>query len=582
MKMRRVVLTAATLAAVIFAGVAASTSFSATPAPGTDTGRAIVLVSTPDLPTGGSAVARARWHRLRDRSQAILAEVAQRDDLTVQSTVPEIGMLSVELGPGGLPALRTRLAGDPSVESVHPDLPVQLRVTPNDFAFTHPDPHAPFSDFAQWNLTKEGGPRAWDLSNGTGAEVAMIDSGADGSHPDLARRIVGSGGFGAGSPLVDTVGHGTHAAGLACGDSNNGFGIASMGFKCNLYIAKIAVPGPCSYVAQAITAAANRSSDVISMSIGGCDNSIAGALNYALSRGSVLVAAGDNTPTPNPDNNYPAQWVQPLGTGPQAGFNRGLVVTAARYDGNRPSWAQRDTGVSVAAFGAATDAVTGGQQGILSTFPANQTEFDTGGGLLGGEPPCQCRTSVNGNSNFAYLVGTSMATPQVSGVAALIRAAKPNIGAPRVAELIKKTASNCGTYVNGLGWGLIRADQAVGAALDKDITPPISNVRSAKQVRGRGAVAARGRRFINLRIKRKDIAGQNCAGKQPVSGVKKVIVFASANGGPYHRIAKTKKDKIRFRARPRRFYTFYSVALDKAGNREAAPGLADAKLHVHR
>jgi serine protease len=578
--MRRVALTAAALAATVLAGVTASASLSATHDPGPQTGRAIVLVSTPDLPTGRSAAARGRWHALRDRSQAILDQVAQRDGLTVESRVPEVGMLSVKLGPGGLPALRATLADDPRVESVSPDLPVQLRATPNDYAFTHLDVHAPAGDFGQWNLIKEGAPKAWDLSNGIGAEVAMVDSGADGTHPDLAKRIGGGAAFGASSPLTDTLGHGTHTAGLACGDSNNGFGIASMGFKCNLFIEKIQDGGPCSNVIAAITNAANRLSDVISMSIGGCDNSISGALSYALNKGSVLVAAGDNTPTPNPDTNYPAQWIQPEGTGPQAGFNRGLVVTAAKYDGTRASFAQSTTGVSVGAFGAASDTVTGGQQGILSTFPANQTDFDTG--VFLGEPPCQCRTTVNGSNNFAYLVGTSMATPQVSGVAALIRAAKPNIAPDKVAHLIKATASNCGTYVNGLGWGLIRADQAVAAALDKDITPPTSHIKSAKPAHTAGAAAARGRKLINLRIKRDDPAGQNCAGKLPVSGVKKVLVFASANGGRYHRIAKTKKSKVGFHARRGRRYTFFSIAVDHAGNREAAPGLADATIRIHR
>src|SRR5204863_4929439 len=121
---------------------------------------------------------------------------------------------------------------------------------------------------------------------------------------------------------------------------------------------------------------------------------------------------------------------------------------------------------------------------------------------------CGCRTSVNGSNNFAYLVGTSMATPQVSGVAALMRAVKPKLAPARVSRLIKATASHCGTYgTDGLGWGLIRADQAVAAALDEDVTPPISHVRSAKPGHGRGAVAARNRKLIVLKVKRRDPAG---------------------------------------------------------------------------
>ena len=174
-----------------------------------------------------------------------------------------------------------------------------------------------------------------------------------------------------------------------------------------------------------------------------------------------------------------------------------------------------------------------------------------------------------------------MSTPQVAGLAALIRAVKPNLAAPQVAHLIKATASGCGTYGSGVGWGLIRADHAVAAALGKEVNPPSSNVRSAKLARRAAAAglasASRARgRVINIRLKRQDAGA--CAKDLPVAGLKTVNVFASANGGLYHRVAKTKKKKVRFRSKPGRLYRFYSVAVDKDGNREAPPPTADARI----
>ncbi len=580
-EMRGARVTLAAIGGLVIAIVAATASpaRSAPPQqPDLETGQAIVTVSTLELPSGRSAAARHRWVRLRDRSRGLLEGVAARNDLAVRTWIPEIGMFSVDLGPGGLAALRSQLADEPGVRSVRPDRPFEYRYQPNDFAFNHLDSHAPNGDFGQWHLLRSGAVRAWDLSKGNGAEVAVIDSGVNGSHPDLGGHIVGTSDRdptpGAQGPTVDTLGHGTHTAGLACADSDNSFGIASLGFDCSLFIVKLGTEAPwasCSDVADGITDAANRFSDVISMSLGACDTSLNSALNYALGRGSVLVAAGANQQTPNPNLNFPAQWVQPEGTGPQVGFDRGLVVTAAKYDGSRATWAQQTTGVSVAAFGAASDSVSGGQQGILSTFPPPTVDFDSLGS----------RSTVNGDNRFAYLVGTSMATPQVAGLAALIRAVKPNLPAPQVAHLVKETATGCGTYGNGIGWGVIRADRAIAAALGKDLDPPISSVRSAKVARraiaaGLASISRARGRVINIRLKRKDATA--CAKDLPVAGLKTVNVFASANGGLYHRIAKTKKKKVRFRSKPGRLYRFYSVAVDKDGNREAPPSTADVKI----
>lgn len=568
----------APIAVVVAMAAAAGASAQAEPAtPGSGSlGRAVVMVATPDLPTGDGPAARTRWHDRRAESSRILGRVADRDGLKVATAIPEIGMLSVDLGPGGLPELRRNLAGDPRVESVRADPLVQLRYSPNDFGFNIHDVHAPSGDLAQWNLIREGAPRAWDFSRGTGAEVAMVDSGVDGGHPDIARQIAGAAAFGTSSPTTDTVGHGTHTAGLACGDSDNGFGTASMGFDCSLYIAKLALPGACSNVAAAITAAANRNSAVINMSLGGCDSGLIPALSYAQSRGSVLVGAADNDPNPDgscdtfplPDPHdciYPEEWLQPNGTGPAASFDRGLVVTSAKYDGTRSSFAEQTNRVSVAAFGSATDAV-GGQQGILSTWPGNATDFDLGVGAT--TTPCGCRTSLNGDQRFAYLEGTSMATPQVSGVAALIRAVKPNIANTKVVHVIKATASHCGTYGDGIGWGVIRADQAVAAALDRDVEAPSSRIKRVRRHRG----------VVTLKIKRQDTSGSTSCVTLPTAGVKKVLVFASVRGGPYHRIGKTSKAKFRFRPKGGRSYRLFSIAVDNAGNREAAPVQPDKKI----
>ena len=582
-EMRRLALIVGSLATIALVassprGLAHAQPHGSDPPPLT-TGRALVDVRTPALPVLDRRDGR---RQALDTSRDRLAAVAERNPLQVEARSVPGGFLAVDLAGRSVAELRAQLADDPLVAGVHPEYRARFRYAPNDPELYAHDPNAPGADFAQWNVLFTGAETAWNVARGSGGEVAVIDSGIYSGHPDLAGRISGAinecteppvlGGC-EGTGTEDEDGHGTHVSGLACAAADNGYGIASVGFGCSIYSLKTDLTY--ASIINSIYAAVAHGADAINMSFGcgGPDPNLKAAIDYAWARGVVLVASADNAPDPASDPfctypDHPAQYVQPDGSGPSIETGQGLVVTSASHSGLRSSFAQKTSGVSIAAFGSATDATSGGQQGILSTWPPPTVDLDSYG----------VRTAVNGDNRFAYLVGTSMATPQVAGLVALMRSAKPAISAPRIVKLIKLTASSCGNYGNGLGWGIIRSDRAVAAAAQKDIFAPVSRVRGAKPVHRRG-----GGRVALLRLKSFDKrADTPCTREIPDSGVKSVAVFASSNGGPYRRIAKTRKRRIRFGAKPGKRYRFFSVAVDKAGNREAAPGHADAKLRLRK
>ncbi len=465
------------------------------------------------------------------------------------------------------------------MERVSAEQRAELRLNPNDPAFLHHDPNAPLDDFAQWHLAFQSFPRAWELGRGQSGEVAVIDEGVYAAHPDLAGRISGTldcvAVVCAPGDVSDYSGHGTHVAGLACADSDSGYGLASAGFDCSLY----AIKSDLTYtsIINAIYAAADHGSDAINMSFGGGgpDAELKDALDYAWERDSIPVASGANEPTPSAGNNYPAQHVQPEGSGPNIDAGRGLVVTSAKYSGARSAFAQSTSGISLAALGSASDAVSGGQQGILSTWPPAVPEPSLDTEYENRNPPAPVRTSLFGDDRFAYLAGTSMAAPQVAGLIALIRAERPGMPAAKVVRLMKLTASNCGDYAGGIGWGVINADVALGAALDRDLDPPGSRVRSVRRAGEATAAARKGGTRAKLRLKRFD---ESCSEELPRAGLKSVTVFASVDGRPYKRLRKTRRKSILIRLKAGHRYRFYSVAVDNAGNHEAAPQQPDAKL----
>ena len=127
------------------------------------------------------------------------------------------------------------------------------------------------------------------------------------------------------------------------------------------------------------------------------------------------------------------------------------MVTAAVTTTAAPGSARPWHRISLAAYGSASGACRFRSDcGIFSTFPDNDTSIEQG-------PGCgHCRASFQGSTDFAYLEGTSMATPQVAGAAALIRSKRPQIKNTRVLRILKRTADGP-NFRDTLGWGVLNA-----------------------------------------------------------------------------------------------------------------------------
>ncbi|HVS28100.1 MAG TPA: S8 family serine peptidase [Solirubrobacteraceae bacterium] len=530
-----------------------------------------------DTPTGRvlvSLTARAGAHVRAGKLHTLLAHTGARRS---GPEVPEIGLVTVSpLAGRTLAPLLRALRAQPAVRSAEPEQRMALRFVPNDPALSARDPVAA-SVAVEWQLEREGLYGAWDVTRGEGARVGVVDTGADGAHPDLAGKLDAAvqqdSSNGAGPANSDQNGHGTHVAGLACANTNNGIGLAGAGYDCHLVIERTDLTD--ASVAASIVDATNRGVESINMSFGSTPGrapvqAIVDALDYAYSHGVVLVAAAANNP--DEQQGQPADLLQPTGSGPDIAAGKGLTVTAADFSDQRASFAGFGSQISLAAYG--SFAAQGGPRGIFSTFPGNSTELETGGRgilpLLPGQAPCACRTTFAGDSRYAYLEGTSMAAPQVAAIAALVRRLNPDIGVAEVVRLLKQTARRPpgGGWAPDLGWGIVDANAAVQVARAIDHRPPSSSVSAPAQVRGR---------TIPLAL----------SGSDPVanpaliaSGIDHFDVYASRDGGPYNKVASTQASSLEFAARPGSRYAFYSVATDRAGNREANHAQPDATTAV--
>jgi subtilisin family serine protease len=490
--------------------------------------------------------------------------------------VPQIGLVSVRPVVGvTLTALAHLLRGRAGVRSVQVEHRHQLRFEPNDPALLAAEtfPGAPPGVTRQWWISRLGLPAAWDITRGTGATVAVIDTGVDSGHPELAGKIQqtidndSSPRHGPGT--TDENGHGTHVASIACAAGDNGVGIVGVGLDCRLLVLKSDLGD--GSVARSIVQAADLKADAINMSFGTDGTTppaqaILDAINYAVAHDVVLVAAAADAPVE--EQGDPANVLQPTGTGPDLAAGRGLTVTAANFADARAGFAGRGSQISLAAYGSFAD--TGGPLGIFAAFPGNATELESGGGLLLPRPGCGCRTQFEGDNRWAYLQGTSMAAPMVAATAALVRHFNPDLHAPDVIRLLKQTATRpAGTaWTPDLGWGIVNAGAALSAARTIDRRPPRSTLRAPTRVPTP--------RSITLRWRGTDTATAGLV----ASGVDRYEIYRSTNRRAYRRIATTHATSMKLRVRRGSRYRFYSIAIDRAGNREPVPARPDRSTRV--
>lgn len=508
-------------------------------------------------------------HERTVRSSGALSAVLSRAGVRKAGRgVPRAGIATVR---GSAAAIRV-LRRNRSVKAVSAEWQRDFRRVPNDPALRTPETccsGVPAGTPIQWTLAREGFPAAWNVTTGEGAVVGVLDSGIDGSHPELRGKIASADAIGTStSARTDQDGHGTHVSGLACAGTNDGLATAGAGWNCRLALVKI--PRLLDEdIVDGIYRAVGRGADAVNMSFGGGgENAVLDqAIDYAVARRVVLVAAASNDPVE--DQGAPASQLQP-GDAPNIAAGRGLVVTAADFADTRASTG-RGPQVSLAAYGFFDE--TAGPPGLVSTYPANRTSRDL-------TCPLMCsRTRFSGSNDYAYLEGTSMAAPQVTALAAMVGHLNPYLSAHQKIRLIKQTARRSGGWSPELGWGIVDAGRAVESARRIDRLAPSSRARAKKRVRRKRQRSGRRARRAVLRVRWR---GHDAAGGAGLvaSRVRSYALYMKRGRGHYRRIRRaTRRHSARLRLR-RGSYRFYTRAIDRAHNRERRPRRADVRVRV--
>ena len=311
---------------------------------------------------------------------------------TVVDTIGEIDTVVVDVPESDASEVIDALAALEDVGTMEADHPVSAALAPNDTRYVD-----------QWALPVMGAPAAWDQTTGSSqVVVAVIDTGVDAGHPDLAGSVLpGIDLVNGDTDPADDHGHGTIVAGIAAARGNNGVGVAGVCWSCKVLPIKAldaAGNGVSSNLAQGITWAADQGADVIVLSLSGPSSStaVANAVAYAEGKGIPVVAAAGNDGTTS--LHYPAANQYVIGVA-------GSTSADERY-----SWSTYGGWVLVAAPGCALGPVPGGAYGQMCGTSASAPLV--GGAIaLGltrapGATPAQVRSALTSTATPVPFVAT--------------------------------------------------------------------------------------------------------------------------------------------------------------------------------
>lgn len=299
------------------------------------------------------------------------------------------------------------LQNDERIEYVEPNYIYTTQMIPND----------PFLVF-QYGLSYSRTHDAWNYTTGINQKIGVLDTGVQIDHPDLIGKLMtGYNIVDDNTNVTDTSGHGTHVAGICGAVTNNNLGVAGMAPSAAIMPIKVLSDngdGFVNHIAEGIIYAIEQGCKVINLSLGGTFNSITlqNAVDYAWSRGAVVVAAAGNSSSLVAT--YPASYHNVIAVAATNQFDQ------LAYFSNFGFW------VDVAAPGV----------DILSTFLSNK---------------------------YAFLSGTSMATPFVSGLAAnLLAQGRDNTNVRAVIQVLADPIARTKGYWQ---FGRINALRSVMAKL---------------------------------------------------------------------------------------------------------------------
>ena len=271
---------------------------------------------------------------------------------------------------------------------------------------------------------------AWARTAGRGVKVAIVDTGIDPGHPDLQANLVpGYNSLSRNANTRDDNGHGTHCAGVTAALAGNNEGITGIAPQAKLMPIKVLAAdggGSDASVAEGIAWAVDHGAEVISLSLGGPNESkvMRDAVAYALAKGAVVVAAMGNDGIN--ERSFPAAFPGVIAVG--ASDSRDAIA----------DFSQWGTWISVAAPGVQ----------ILSTLPTYKVDLSNYGYPL----------------RYGAMDGTSMATPAVAGLAALLKSVHAAATPAQVKARIEQTADRRGTpngYTPYFGHGRINVAAAL-------------------------------------------------------------------------------------------------------------------------